>query len=47
MPFGTDVGLGPCGIALDAAQLPPRKGAQQPPVFGPLCSGTVAHLGNS
>ena len=22
---------------------PPRKGAQQPPLFGPLCSGTVTH----
>jgi len=25
-------------------QLPPRKGTQNPPLFGPLCSGTVARL---
>jgi len=25
-------------------QAPPRKGAQQPPFFGTLCSGMVAHL---
>jgi len=25
----------------------PRKGAQQPPLFGPLRSGMVAHLSNS
>ena len=24
----------------------PLKEAQQPPIFGPLCSGTVAHLSN-
>jgi len=44
----TEVGLGPGDIVLDGDPAPPtpRKGAQQPsrPLFGPLCSGTVAHL---
>jgi len=29
MPLGMEVGLFPCDIVLDGAQLPPRKGAQQ------------------
>jgi len=36
MPLGTEVGLGPGDVVLDGklgAQLPPRKGAQQPPHF--------------
>jgi len=39
MPLGTEVGLGPGGIVLDNDPAPPRKGAQQPSLFGPLCSG--------
>jgi len=38
MPLGTEVGLGPAQtIVLDMAgtQIPPQKGAQQPPIFGP------------
>jgi len=31
----TEVGLGPGDIALDRDPAPPRKGAQQPPLFGP------------
>jgi len=38
--------LGPGDIVLDGDPAPTRKGAQQPPLFGPLCSGTVAHLSN-
>jgi len=45
MPLGTEVGLGPDDIVLDGdPALPQRKGAQQPPLFDPLCSGTIAHL---
>jgi len=46
MALDTKVGLGPGDIALDGDPAPPpRKGAHQPlPLFGPLCSGTVAHL---
>jgi len=47
IPLGTEVGLGPCHIVLDRDPGPPRKGAQHPcQLFGPLCSGTVAHLSN-
>jgi len=47
MPVGIEVGLGPGDIVLDGDPAPPRQGAQQsPPLFGPLCSGTVAHLSN-
>ena len=42
MPLGTEEGLGPGGIVMET-QLPTKE-AQQPPLFGPLCSGTVAHL---
>jgi len=35
MPLGTDVGLGPGDIVLDGNPAPPRKGVQQPPLFGP------------
>ena len=37
IPLGTEVGLGPGDIVLDGdpASLP-RKGVQEPPVFGPL-----------
>jgi len=38
---------GPGHIVLDGDPAPPpRKAAQQPPLFGPLCSGTIAHLNN-
>ena len=47
MPLSREVGLGPGDIVLDRYSAPTRKGAQQhPPLFGPLCSGTVAHLSN-
>ena len=46
MPLGTEVGLGPGHIVLDGDPVPQRKGEQQPPLFGPLCSVTVAHLSN-
>jgi len=48
MPLGTEVGLGAGNIVLDGDPVPARKGTQQPPppLFGPLCSGTVAHLSN-
>jgi len=35
MPFGTEVGLSPDDIAFSWRPAPPRKGAQQPPLFGP------------
>ena len=35
MSLGTEVGLGPCDIALDGDQALPRKGAQHPRLFGP------------
>jgi len=37
MPLGTEVGLGPLDIVLGGgpASPPPRKGAQQPPLFDP------------
>jgi len=42
-----EVGLDPGNIVLDEEPAPPpQKGTQQPPLFGPLCSGTVAHLSN-
>jgi len=38
MPLGTEVGLGPSNIVIvldgDPAPPPPRKGTQQPPLFG-------------
>jgi len=38
MPLGTEVGLGPGHTVLDGDSAPSWKGAQQPPLFGPLCS---------
>jgi len=35
MPFGTEVGLGQGHIVLDGDLAPSKKGAQQPPIFGP------------
>ena len=35
MSLGTEVDLGPGNIVLDGNSAPPRKGAQQPPLFGP------------
>jgi len=46
MPLRTEVGLGPGDIVLDGDPALPRKGAQYPPIFGPLCSDMVAHLSN-
>jgi len=39
MPLGTDIGLGPGYTVLDENPAPPKKGAQQPPIFSPclLC----------
>jgi len=34
MLLGTEVGLGPGDIVLDGDPAPPRKGVQQPPLFG-------------
>jgi len=45
MPLGTEVGFGPADIVLDGAQLPTKMGTT-PPLFGPLCTGTVAHRSN-
>ena len=46
MKVGIEVDLGIGHTALDGhPALPPRKGAQQPPLFSPcLCSQTVANL---
>jgi len=47
MPLGMEVGLGPGHIVLDGDPAPlPQKGVQQPPLFSPLCSGTVSRLSN-
>jgi len=35
MSLATEVDLGPDDIVLDEDPAPPRKGAQQPPLFGP------------
>jgi len=35
MPLGTEVGLGPSHIVLDADPASPKKGAQQPSLFDP------------
>ena len=38
--YGTapsQVGLGPGNIVLDGDPAPPREGAQQPPLFRPMC----------
>jgi len=48
MPLGTEVGLGSGRTLIDGNPAAPRKGAQQPsPLFGPLGSGTVAHLSHT
>ena len=45
-PLGTDVDLGSGHIVLDGDPAPPAKGAQQPPLFGPMSIvATVARLG--
>jgi len=50
LKLGTDVGLHPNHIVLDGDQLPiPKKGAQQPPIFGPCIvakrlDGSRCHL---
>ena len=48
MPLGTEVDLGPGDTVLDRNPAPPmdRGTAAPPPLFGPLCSGTVAHVCN-
>ena len=48
MPLGMEVGLGPGHTVLDWDPVSPteRGTAARPPLFGPLCSGTVAHLSN-
>ena len=43
MPLGMEVGLGPVNIMLDGD---PADSRPRPPLFGPHCSGTVAHLSN-
>ena len=35
MPLGTDIGLGPGHSVLVGDSAPPKKGAQQPPIFSP------------
>ena len=47
MPLGTEVGLGalgPGGIVLNGDPAPPRKGAQQAPIFRPtaLARSTIS-----
>ena len=46
MPLGTEVCLCPAHIVLDGDPAPPtERGTAAPlPRFGPLCSGTVAHV---
>jgi len=34
MPLGTEVGFGPGDIVLDGDPVSPKRGAQQPPLFG-------------
>ena len=48
MALGMEVGLGVGDIVLDGDPAAhPRKGARSNPAFfGPLCSGTVAHISN-
>ena len=46
MLFGTEVALGPGDIVLDENPAAHGKGHSSPPLFSPLCSGTVAHLSN-
>jgi len=44
MPLGTEVSLGPGDVVLDAPPPTERGTAAPSPLFGPLCSGMVAHL---
>jgi len=46
LPLGIEVVLGPGHIVLDGDPPPPHGKGQgsPPPLFGPLCSGTIAHL---
>jgi len=45
MPLGMEIGLGPGDVVLDGDPAPPHeKGHSNPPLFGPLYSGTVANL---
>jgi len=45
MPLGTEVGLGPGDVELDGDSAPPRKGAQQLPLFSAhVCCGQIAVL---
>jgi len=48
MPLDTELGLSPGGIELggDPALLHWKGHSSPSPFFGPLCSGTVAHLSN-
>jgi len=46
VPLGTEVGLGPGDIVLDGPSFPHGKEHNNPLLFGPLCSDTVAHLSN-
>ena len=43
MPLGVEVGLDAGNIVLDGGPAPPRKGAHQPPVFGPCLSWPNGH----
>jgi len=42
--LGTDVGLDPGDIVSDGDPAPPAKRGTTAPLFGPVYSGTVAHL---
>ena len=47
MPFGTELGLGPRDFGLDGdPALPPQKGADEPPIFGPClyCGQTAGWI---
>jgi len=48
MALGTELGLGPGQVVLDSDPAPPpRKGVQQPPLFGPgLLWPNGRHLSN-
>jgi len=46
IPLGTEVDLGPGDTVLDGDPAPlMERGTADPPLFGPLCSGMVAHDG--
>ena len=45
VPLGTEVGLNPGDVVLDCDPAPHVRGLSSlPPLFGPLCSGMVAHI---